>query len=538
MVTVPDDAMPADHAARLTAAGWSPAGRLGTGAHGTTWAVRRTDETGGRAAVRHLEAGVVLAGTCTERLAVLRGLADPHVARVLDVVDDGADGLLVLVEEVTGPTLAALVGARGMLTPGEVVTVVTGIARALATLHGAGLVHGDVAPSNVVIDTSGAPVLIDLWSAVGADRDLGTPGFASAAVLGGSVPVPADDVHALGRLGRWALGERMCTEGDPVAEALLAACGTAPTGRLTSVELEARCCAAARPEPVLVPDPAALARAELLGGARTCRAVLPTRRRPAPPRGATRALRRAGGAARAAGAAPRRAVPRRSSPIERPSRGVHRARGPRTATPFARVAPAIVLGVGVLVLGGGGIFLHSTGVPDRPAPTAAVASPHPTTPTSGDGQALLRDQEVSTATAPPEAQSGLGSGQVPTDPAEAARYLTTVRAQVLISGDPGRLAEIDVPGSAAYEADRAIVTGLGGSVGSVDGLTCTVESTLVDDDAAVALVDVTYALSAHTRRDPDGAVIAVVPATEPQTVRLTLHRTDGEWRVSDVAATT
>ncbi len=535
MVTVPDDAMPADHAARLAAAGWSPAGRLGTGSHGTTWAVRRTDEIGGRAAVRHLGARVVRTGTCTERLALLRGLADPHVARVLEVVDDGADGLLVLVEEVTGPTLAALVGARGLLTPGEVVTVVAGIARALATLHGAGLVHGDVAPSNVVIDASGVPVLIDLWGAVGADGDLGTPGFASAAVLGGSVPVPADDIHALGRLGRWALGERVCAEGDPVAEVLRAACGTGPASRLTSVELEARCCAAARPEPVLLPDPAALARAELLGGARTCRAVLPTRRRPAPPRGATRALRRAEGAMRAAGVAPRGVVPRRSSPVERPSRGVHRVRGPRTATPFVRAALAMVLGVGALVLGGGGILLRSTGVPDRPVPTSAEASSHPT---AGAGQAPLRDQEVSSATAAPMAQPEPGDDPVPTDPAVAARYLTTVRARLLISGDPGRLAEIDVPGSAAYEADRAIVTGLGGTVGSIDGLTCTVESTLVDDDAAVALVDVTYALSAHTRRGPDGAVIAVVPATAPQTVRLTLHRTDGGWRVSDVAAAT
>lgn len=536
MVTVPDDAMPADHAARLAAAGWSPAGRLGTGAHGTSWAVRRTDGTGGRAAVRHLEARAVRTGTCTERLAVLRGLADPHVARVLDVVDDGADGLVVLVEEVTGPTLAALVGARGLLTPGEVVTVVAGIARALATLHGAGLVHGDVAPSNVVIDASGAPVLIDLWGAVGADGDLGTPGFASAAVLGGSVPVPADDVHALGRLGRWALGERACAEGDPVAEALRAACGSGPASRLTSVELEARCCAAARPEPVLLPDPAALARAELLGGARTCRAVLPTRRRPAPPRGATRALQRAGGAMRAAGVAPRVAEPRRGSPVERPSRGVHRARGPRTATPFVRAA--LALGTGALVLGGGGILLHSSGLPNRLAPTAAEASSYPTATTAGDGQVSLRDQEVSSATAAPVARAEPGYDPVPTDPAEAARYLTTVRARLLISGDPGRLTEIDVPGSAAYEADRAIVTGLGRTVGSIDGLTCTVESTLVDVDAAVALVDVTYALSAHTRRGPDGAVIAVVSATVPRTVRLTLHQGDEGWRVSDVAATT
>jgi len=124
----------------------------------------------------------------------------------------------------------------------------------------------------------------------------------------------------------------------------------------------------------------------------------------------------------------------------------------------------------------------------------------------------------------------------PTDPGEAARYLTGARAQVLVSGDIARLAEIDVPGSAAYEADHAIVIGLAGSVGSIEGLTCASEATVVDADETTALVDVTYALSAHTRRRPDGAVLATVPATSWHSVRLTLRLTDRGWRVSDVAA--
>ncbi|HUX70935.1 MAG TPA: hypothetical protein VMV41_10525 [Cellulomonadaceae bacterium] len=526
--------MPAALVARLAIAGWVPAGRLGAGAHGPAWAVQRSDGLGGRAVVRDLRVGPGRVGACAADLAALRGVENPHIARVLDVLDDGVGGPLVLIDEVSGPTLAALVGARGTLSPGEVVTVVVAVARALTALHGAGLVHGDVAPSNVVIDPSGRPVLIDLWGTVGAEGDLGTPGFASAAVLAGTAPRPADDVHALGRLGLWALGGEATDSGGAVAELLRTVCASAGTPRLTPADLEERCHAASRPEPLRIPDGAALARAEILGGARTCRAVLPTRRRPAPP-GVAAGITRAVGAVSRGLSAPMRG-PRRTAPAAGPAggaRAAHRAHRARS-TVSSRLAMATVLGVCTLTLGGlwleglaNGTDVRVAASPERHV--GGEVSPDPGQTASG------ATGGAGTAT-PPDAAAGAAVEPGPVDPADAARHLTGARAQVLISGDSARLAEIDVPGSPAYAADRATLVGLSGSVGSVDGLTCAASAAVVAADATTAVVDVTYELSAHTRRAPGGTVIADVPATPSQTVRLTLGRTDHGWRVSDVAA--
>jgi hypothetical protein len=546
MVTVPHetaspDTMPVALAARLALAGWVPAGRLGAGAHGPAWAVQRPDGPEGRAVVREVGVDVGLVEECADRLAALRGLANPHVARVLDVLDDGVGGPLVLVDEVPGPTLAALVGARGTLSPGEVVTVVVSVARGLAALHGAGLVHGDVAPSNVVIDPSGRPVLIDLWGTIGAEGDQGTAGFASASVLAGAPPRPADDLHALACLGLWALGDQRRGSGDSVAALLRNVRGSAAASRSMAAELDDRCHAAANPEPLQVPDAAALARAEILGGARTGRALLPTRRRPAPPGVADAIIRALGSVPRRPFAA--RRGPRRPDPTVgavRGTRAAHRARGARSVVP-SRAALAVVLGVGIVTLGGVGLENRARGAdvqgvvprqgevggelsatPGRTADRAAVGD------AAAPGPGVPSDAADEPAGVPPEAE--------PDDPAAAARYLTGARAQVLISGDSSRLAEIDVPGSAAYEADRVVLVGLSGSVSGVDGLTCAADATVVTADATTAVVEVRYVLSAHTRRGPDGALIARVPATSSQTVRLTLGRTDRGWRVSDVAA--
>ena len=552
MVTVPHataspDTMPVVLATRLARAGWVPAGRLGAGAHGPAWAVQRSVGVGvgvgygGRAVVREVGADVGGVGRHAVALGALRGLENPHVARVLDVLDDGAGGPLVLVDEVSGPTLAALVGARGTLSPGEVVTLVISVARGLAALHGAGLVHGDVAPSNVVIDPSGRPVLIDLWGAIGADDDEGTPGFASDSVLAGAPPRPADDVHALARLGLWALGGQERSSGDAVAALLGNVRDSAGASRPTPAELEDRCRVASSPAPLQIPDGAALARAEILGGATAGRALLPTRRRPAPPS--------VGGAIiRALGSVPRRPFaarrgPRRPDPTIRAVRGTraaHRARGGRSRVP-SRAALAVVLGVGMVALGGLGLEhrargADAQGVVPRPGELGGAPS---ATPGPAPNRAAVGDAAAPGPAVPSDAvagPAGVPTAVAPDDPAVAARYLTGARAQVLISGDSSRLAEIDVPGSAAYEADRGVLVGLSGSVSGVDGLTCAADATVVTADATTAVVEVTYVLSAHTRRGPGGVLIARVPATPSQTVRLTLRRTDQGWRVSDVAA--
>ncbi len=80
------------------------------------------------------------------------------------------------------------------------------VAQALAKLHTAGWVHGNVTPANVLIDAGGHATLIDLGFAARTHTPLhrtfrGTPGYASPELAAGTTAaLPAMDTFALGRM--------------------------------------------------------------------------------------------------------------------------------------------------------------------------------------------------------------------------------------------------------------------------------------------------------------------------------------------------
>lgn len=92
----------------------------------------------------------------------------------------------------------------GPLGTAEVVAIVADVGGALGALHGAGIVHRDVAPSNVLLDADGHAVLADLGAAVGPDRPatdgvvVGTAAYLAPEVAAGGAPTPAADQYALG----------------------------------------------------------------------------------------------------------------------------------------------------------------------------------------------------------------------------------------------------------------------------------------------------------------------------------------------------
>jgi hypothetical protein len=155
--------------------------------------------------------------TESAELAVLRGLSHPHVVRRLDdlTLPDGRQVLVL--ELVGGGSLARVVRARGHLTAGETVTVVTALAGALDDLHRLGVTHADVAPGNVLLHLDGRPMLGDVGrSRIAGDRHLavhGTGGFIDPAVLAGDDPGPGSDVYGLGAIGWFCLTGRAPSAG-------------------------------------------------------------------------------------------------------------------------------------------------------------------------------------------------------------------------------------------------------------------------------------------------------------------------------------
>jgi hypothetical protein len=155
----------------------------------------------------------------------------PHLLPVRDVVRCGSVPVLVL-DHAPGGSLAALLGRRGRLRAGEVVTVVVPLATTLAQVHAAGLVHGAVTPGNVLFAADGRPLLSDL----GVARAVGrvepaqlAPAHADPAVARGGPPVASTDVFMLAAVAAHALTGRPPWSGATAGEMLaLAARGVLP----------------------------------------------------------------------------------------------------------------------------------------------------------------------------------------------------------------------------------------------------------------------------------------------------------------------
>src|SRR6476646_10037988 len=191
---------------------------IGRGASGAVWAATRIHDRR-RVAVKVVAVGApgvgvgadgdAAAAQAVRELAVLTRIDNPHVVR-LHCATPLEDGRLALVLDlVDGGSLAAVVAGRGHLSAGECVTVLAPIARAVADLHTAGVLHGDLSPGNVLFAADGRPMLSDL----GVARLTGervedvwaTTGFVAPEVADGGQPSPAADVYALGALGWYAL---------------------------------------------------------------------------------------------------------------------------------------------------------------------------------------------------------------------------------------------------------------------------------------------------------------------------------------------
>ena len=125
---------------------------------------------------------------------------------------------------VPGLSLAETVKERGPLSARSVLSLAAGLAEGLSAIHAAGVVHGDLKPSNVLLAEDG-PRVIDfgISRAAGAapvtpiGLVVGSPGFMSPEQAAGKEVGPLSDVFSLGAvLAFAATGQRPFGTGSPV----------------------------------------------------------------------------------------------------------------------------------------------------------------------------------------------------------------------------------------------------------------------------------------------------------------------------------
>ncbi len=101
------------------------------------------------------------------------GLDHPHIVPVYEAGE--VEGVAFLAMKfVDGASLGELIGQEGRLPPARALGILVQVAEALDFAHGRGLVHGDVKPSNVLVDERDYAYLSDLGLARGLD-DAGQP---------------------------------------------------------------------------------------------------------------------------------------------------------------------------------------------------------------------------------------------------------------------------------------------------------------------------------------------------------------------------
>jgi serine/threonine protein kinase len=84
----------------------------------------------------------------------------PNLVRVLDAGEEEGQAYYVM-DMVDGVDLATHLHRSGALSLGSLETVATGLFSALAALHDAGIIHRDLKPQNIMMDKSGAPLIMD-----------------------------------------------------------------------------------------------------------------------------------------------------------------------------------------------------------------------------------------------------------------------------------------------------------------------------------------------------------------------------------------
>ena len=114
------------------------------------------------------------------------GLAHPNIVDVYDVGRDG-DTWYIVQELIDGTDLANLIRQRGQFTVADATEVIAQVAAALDYAHSKGLIHRDVKPHNILIDSRGTAKVVDFGIAKGvndirmtdAGTALGTAGYIS-----------------------------------------------------------------------------------------------------------------------------------------------------------------------------------------------------------------------------------------------------------------------------------------------------------------------------------------------------------------------
>lgn len=197
--------------------GWTMERQIGAGGQGVVWlGFREGDDLQGAVKIFREDPG----GRAVEpdalqlrwesEIAVLRGLDQPGIVKILDAGRTADGSWFLATEYVEGCDLQRLLRAQS-LAPVQALEVAHKTAEALAGAHAQGVTHRDLKPANIMLGRDGAVTLVDFSLSKQSTRAVltevtlegtvfGTPYYLAPECLRGTPAGPPADVYALGVL--------------------------------------------------------------------------------------------------------------------------------------------------------------------------------------------------------------------------------------------------------------------------------------------------------------------------------------------------
>lgn len=197
---------------RLLAGRYRLVRALGTGGMGTVWLAHdellyrqvAVKEVFPPAEMNQFERDMLRQRTLREARTAAR-LSHPNVVTIYDVVDDD-DQPWIVMQLVSARSLREIVEQDGPLPPRQVARVALQVLAALRAAHALGIVHRDVKPGNVLIESDGRAVLADFGIARVQDYStittagviVGSPSYIAPERAYGERGGPESDLWSLG----------------------------------------------------------------------------------------------------------------------------------------------------------------------------------------------------------------------------------------------------------------------------------------------------------------------------------------------------
>ncbi|PYU98115.1 MAG: hypothetical protein DMG26_19520, partial [Acidobacteria bacterium] len=140
-----------------------------------------------------------------QELILARQVTHKNVIRIFDLGE--ADGIkFISMDYIEGEDLRSLLRQKGRLSPEEATSIVMQVCQALEAAHAEGVVHRDLKPQNIMLDSSGRATVMDFGIARSMELTgmtqtgalLGTPDYMSPEQAKGQEADARSDVFTLG----------------------------------------------------------------------------------------------------------------------------------------------------------------------------------------------------------------------------------------------------------------------------------------------------------------------------------------------------